>query len=354
MGSLLNPSKKRVVMKRYAMVISLLLTCLLSIFLIPLPSNTQEKVITFNYAHFMPSVTKQCILAEQWCREVEKRTNGRVKISFFPGSTLMPAPQTYDGVVKGIADIGWSILSYTRGRFPLMEVIDLPLGYKSGYVATKLINDFYGRFKPKELDEVKVLYLHAHGPGLLVTKSPVSKMEDLKGKKIRSTGLSAKIVEALGGVPVALPIGETYDALMKGVAEGVLIPVEALQQWRLAEVTSYVADSYGSAYSTGFFVVMNKEKWNSLSPDIQKIIDAINGEWIEKNGRLWDEIDKEGKEFAIKKGIKFIPLSREENARWAEKVNPLLDDYVKNMKAKGLPGQEALKYCLDYLKEHQK
>jgi TRAP-type C4-dicarboxylate transport system substrate-binding protein len=266
----------------------------------------------------------------------------------------MPAPQTYDGVVKGIADIGWSILSYTRGRFPLMEVIDLPLGYKSGYVATKLINDFYGRFKPKELDEVKVLYLHAHGPGLLVTKSPVSKMEDLKGKKIRSTGLSAKIVEALGGVPVALPIGETYDALMKGVAEGVLIPVEALQQWRLAEVTSYVADSYGSAYSTGFFVVMNKEKWNSLSPDIQKIIDAINGEWIEKNGRLWDEIDKEGKEFAIKKGIKFIPLSREENARWAEKVNPLLDDYVKNMKAKGLPGQEALKYCLDYLKEHQK
>ncbi len=97
------PGEKRMVMKRYAMVISLLLTCLLSIFLIPFPSDAQEKVITLNYAHFMPSVTKQCILAEQWCREVEKRTNGRVKISFFPGSTLMPSPQTYDGVVKGIA-----------------------------------------------------------------------------------------------------------------------------------------------------------------------------------------------------------------------------------------------------------
>ena len=341
-------------MKRYAMVISLFLTCLLSIFLIPPLPDAQEKVITLNYAHFMPSVTKQCILAEQWCREVEKRTNGRVKISFFPGSTLMTAPQTYDGIVKGIADIGWSILSYTRGRFPLTEVIDLPLGYNSGYFATKLINDFYGRFKPKELDEVKVLYLHAHGPGLLVTKSPVSKLEDVKGKKIRSTGLSAKIVEVLGGVPVALPIGETYDALMKGVAEGVLIPVEALQQWRLAEVTSYVTESYGAAYSTGFFVVMNKEKWNSLPPDIQKTIAAIDGEWIEKNGKLWDEIDKEGKGYALKRGIKFIALSKEENTRWAEKVNPLLDDYVKNMKAKDLPGQEALKYCLDYLKEHQK
>ena len=155
-------------------------------------------------------------------------------------------------------------------------------------------------------------------------------------------------------VPVALQIGETYDALMKGVAEGVLIPVEALQQWRLAEVTSYVTESYGSAYSTGFFVVMNKEKWNSLPPDFQKTIEDINGEWIEKNGKLWDEIDKEGKDYAKKRGIKFIQLPKEENMRWGEKVNPLLDDYVKNMKAKGLPGQEALKYCLDYLKEHQR
>ncbi len=348
------PGEKGMVMKRYAMVRSLLLTCLLIVFLTPLPSDAQEKVVTLNYAHFMPPLTKQCILAKQWCSEVEKRTNGRVKINFFAGSTLMPAPQTYDGIVKGIGDIGWSILSYTRGRFPLTEVIDLPLGYNSGYFATKLINDFYARFKPKELDEVKVLYLHAHGPGLLVTKSPVSKLEDLKGMKIRSTGLSAKIVEALGGVPVALPIGETYDALMKGVAEGVLIPVEALQQWRLAEVTSYVTESYGSAYSTGFFVAMNKEKWNSLPSDIQKTIDAIDNEWIEKNGKLWDEIDKEGKGYALERGIKFIQLSKEENTRWAEKVNPLLDDYVKNMKAKGLPGLEALKYCLDYLQERQK
>ncbi len=346
--------EKRTMMKRYAMGIPLLLTYLLIIFLIPLPSEAQEKVITLNYEHFMPPVTKQCILAEQWCREVEKRTNGRVKISFFPGSTLMSAPQTYDGIVKGIADIGWSILSYTRGRFPLTEVIDLPLGYHSGYSATKLINDFYRRFKPRELDEVKVLYLHAHGPGLLVTKSSVSKLEDLKGKKIRSTGLSAKIVEALGGVPVALPIGETYDALMKGVAEGILIPVEALQQWRLAEVTSYVTESYGSAYSTGFFVVMNKEKWNSLPPGLQKTIEVVDEEWIEKNGRLWDEIDKEGKDYALKRGIKFISLSKEEDTRWAEKVNPLLGDYVKNTEAKGLPGQEALKYCLNYLKEYQK
>lgn len=175
------------------------------------PAFAQE-VITLRYAHFMPPPTAQAINSDQWCKEVEKRTNGKVKITFYPGSTLMPAPQTYDSVVKGIADIGWSIMSYTRGKFPLTEVIDLPLGYKSGYVATKLINAYYDKFKPKEFDETKVLYLHAHGPGILTTKKPVYKLEDLKGMKIRSTGLSAKIVQALGAAPVGMPITETYDA----------------------------------------------------------------------------------------------------------------------------------------------
>ena len=339
-------------MKRFTgiMVLAVSLVLLLSAF----PAYSQEKVVNLRYAHFMPSVTKQAILAEQWCKEVEKRTNGRVKITFHPGSTLMPAPQTYDGVVKGIGDIGWSIFSYTRGRFPLIEVIDLPLGIRTGYVATQMINAFYAKFKPKELDEVKVLYLHAHGPGILSSKKPVAGLDDLKGMKVRSTGLSAKIAQALGAVPVGLPITEAYDALMKGVAEGVLIPVEGLQQWKLMEVTKFTTENYGSSYSTAFFCVMNKEKWASLPPDIQKIIEKVNEEWIEKTGRLWDDMDKEGRELAQKKGHKFIPLSKEEDARWAEKMKPILEDYVKANKAKGLPGDEALKFCQDYLKANQK
>lgn len=140
---------------------------LFTLSLIPFPTFAQEKVIKLNYAHFMPTSTRQAQLAEQWCREVEKRTNGRVKITFYPGGTLSPAPLIYDNVVKGIADIGWSYFALTRGRFPLTEVIDFPLGYKSGYVATKLINEYYKKFKPKELDETKIIYLHAHGPGIL-------------------------------------------------------------------------------------------------------------------------------------------------------------------------------------------
>ncbi len=318
------------------------------------PCTAQEKVINLNYAHFMPIVTKQAQLAKEWATEVEKRTQGRVKVSFFPGSTLVGAGQMYDGVLKGIADVGWSFLSYTRGRFPLMEVVDLPLGYKSGYVASKMANELYRKMKPKELEDVKVLYLFAHGPGLLVTKKPVHKLEDLKGMKIRSTGLSAKIVQALGGAPVGMPIAEAYDALRTGVTEGIVVPVEGLQQWKLAEVTKYTTESYGTAYTTCGFAIMNKAKWNSLPPDIQKIIDQINEEWLETTAKLWDSMDVEGRKFAEARGIKFIPLSNEENALWAGRVRFLLDEYVKEMKAKNLPGDAALKFALDYLKTYDK
>jgi len=313
----------------------------------------QEKAITLNLSNFFPPDNKISIAMDQWCKEVEKRTNGRVKVTQFPGGTLTPPAQTYAGVIKGIADIGLSFFSYTMGRFPLTEVLDLPLGYKSGYVGAKLANEYHKKFKPKEFDEVKVLFLTTSPPHMLFAKKPVNNLDDLKGLKIRSTGTSAKVVQALGGAPVAMPMSEAYDALSKGVVQGIIGPYEPMKGFKLAEVVSHSTE-YGSAYVGSNYVVMNKGKWNALPADIQKIIERINEEWIEKMGRLWDELDKEGKEVFIQKGGKVIMLSKEENARWSERLRPILDDYVKDMKSKGLPGDEALKFCVDFLKTHQR
>jgi TRAP-type transport system periplasmic protein len=336
-------------MKRWSGMFSVV--CLLGLFLAPCGYG-QTKPVEFSYSIFFPAPHKQTVLAGEWAREVEKRTNGRVKITLFPGGTLTPADKCYDGVVKGISDIGMSVLGYTRGKFPLTEVIDLPLGYKSGVSATALINKYYERFKPKEFDEVKVLYLHAHGPGILHTKKPVSKLEDLKGLRIRSTGLSAKVVAALGGTPVAMPMGETYDALKRGMVEGSMAPIESLEGWKWGEVVKSTTESFGSAYSTGFFVTMNKDKWNALPPDLQKTIEKVNGEWAEKSGKLWDDIDKSGKAFTQRAGNQIISLSKEEDQRWAKAVSPILEDYKQQMKQKGLPGEETLKFCLDELKKN--
>ncbi len=314
------------------------------------PAFAQTKL---NYSIFFPAPHKNTILAKEWAEEIGKRTSGKVQITLFPGGTLTPADKCYDGVVKGISDIGMSVLSYTMGKFPLTEVIDLPLGYKNGVTATKLINEYYKKFKPKEFSEVKVMYLHAHGPGILHTKKAVNNLEDLKGMKIRSTGTVAKIVSALGGIPVAMPMPETYDALNRGVADGVMAPLEALQGWKLGEVIKFTTEDYGAAYTIAFFVVINKEKWDAIPPDAQKMIEKINEEWIEKTGKSWDEIDKSGREFTLKLGNKIIPLPKEEDAKWTKTVRPMFDEYVKNMKAKGLPGDEALKFCVDRLKKLQ-
>jgi TRAP-type transport system periplasmic protein len=141
---------------------------------------------------------------------------------------------------------------------------------------------------------------------------------------------------------------------MKGVADGAVTTVESLEGFRLGEVIHHVTQNYGSAGCASEFVVMNKQKWNAFPADIKAIIDKMSEEYAEKQARLWDEIDATGAEFFTQKGGKFVPLSKEEDARWAAAMKPIFDEYVKEMKTKGLPGEEALKFCQEYLKRNQK
>jgi TRAP-type C4-dicarboxylate transport system substrate-binding protein len=315
------------------------------------PAHAQ-KPVELTYSIFFPATHGNTILATEWAKEIEKRTNGAVKITMFPGATLTPADQCYDGVVKGISDIGMSVVSYVKGRFPLSEVIDLPLGYKSGNQVTRLCNAYFEKFKPKEFDDVKMMYVHGHGPGILNTKTPVDKLEDLKGMKIRCTGTSAKVVTALGGTPVAMPQPETYDALQKGVVDGVLSPIETLKGWKFAEVVKSTTENFGSSYSIMFFVAMNKQKWESLPKEVQETIEKVNKEWIEKTAKSWDEFDKEGKAYTLEKGNKVITLTKEEDERWAKLMKPIFDEYVEKTKGMGLPGAEALGFCQEWLKQN--
>ncbi|MDY7036116.1 MAG: TRAP transporter substrate-binding protein [Thermodesulfobacteriota bacterium] len=303
-------------------------------------SNVRAAAIELSYANFFPPTHIQAKLGESWAQEIEKRTNGKVKITYYPGGALLKGPKVYGGVLKGIADIGMSVFAYSRGVFPSMEAIDLPMGYPDGKAATSIINEFYNKFKSKDLSKVKVMYLHAHGPGLLHSKKAVNKMEDLKGLKIRSTGFCAKVVEALGGVPVAMGQGGTYESLQKGVVDATFSPIEVLKGWKQAEVIKYTTECYSIGYTAGFYVLMNLAKWNSLPKDIQTVIEEVNKEWIAKHGKAWDDSDKAGREFTLSKGNKIIPLSKEESARWAKAAQPVIDGYVNKKKEMGLPSKD--------------
>jgi TRAP-type C4-dicarboxylate transport system substrate-binding protein len=314
-------------------------------------SFAQSKAVKLSFSHFWPATSPEAKCHAAWAKEIEKRTNGRVLITIYPGGTLTPADKIYDGIVTGISGIGSTALTYSRGRFPLMECIDLPLGYPDTFVATKIVNAAYKKFQPKELSDVKVMYLWAHGPGMFYSKKPIRTLEDLKGKKIRTTGLGAKIVSALGGTPVAMTMGETYDALSKNVVDGVYAGWIAAGNWKWIEIIKYYTESHRTAYTAAFVVAMNKNMWEKLPKDIQEIIQAVNEEWQGKMAAVWDKSDRDGLETATKLGVIGVKLSQQEEERWVEKLAPVLKDYVKETKKNGLPGEEMLNFCRDSIKK---
>jgi TRAP-type transport system periplasmic protein len=341
------------VKKHIAFGIVLLVICL-GVFA-TVTQAADQKVIKLEFSSYMPLGHPFGVNFEEWCQEVEKRTNGRVKITYHPSSTLTSMPQTYDAVVKGIADIAHGPMGITPGRFPLSEVLELPLGVRDAVTSTKLAGAFYDRFHPKELQQVKVFDLVCSGPSLLHTKKPVRKLEDLSGMRIRATGgAQVRVLKALGAVPIVMGVGDAYDALRKGVLDGIAIIPDALVTWKLAEVVEYTTLNYDTAMLASGFTIMNKEKWDSLPPDIQKIMDETAHECTQKAAKVWAQMDADALKSAKEKKHTIIPLSKEEERRWYQQVAHLDEEYVKEKSAKGLPAAETLKFCQDWIKENQR
>jgi len=306
------------------------------------PAVQDNKTYEFSYSVFFPPVHKNSILAQKFADEINKRTNGKVKITVFAGGTLTKADKVYDGVVNGLSDMGMSVVSYTMGRFPASELVELPHAYLNGWVATKVANDFYNQFKPAEWDGVHVLYFHAHGPSVILTvKKPVNQMEDLKGMVIRSTGVGASIVEALGGKGYGAAQNEAYDLMSKATIDGSYTPREVLEGWKQAEIVKYVTDSTAVGSTANMYVIINKDKWNSLPKDIQDIFTQVSSEWIDKHGMTWSNYDISAMNyFNTFEGRQVIKLSADEAARWVAAVAPLKDSYIKDRTAKGLPAAQ--------------
>ena len=337
-------------MKR-AIALSTSISVVLCFFLLA-SGGALAKSVTLSYSTFFPSTHIQAKTAKAWCQEVEERTDGRVKIQFYPGQTLTKANQTYDSIKDSICDMGTSCLAYTPGRFPVMSAVDLPFGYPSAIAATKVANRLYDQMKPEEFSETKVMYFNAHGPGYIHTREdPVQSLEDLKGLKIRSTGMSADVIQALGGSPVTMAMPDSYQSLQKGVVDGSIHPVETNKGWNIGEVVDYMTETDATGYTTTFFVVMNKHRWNALEAKDQKIIEQINEEWAMRHAEAWETSDKEGMAFFKDQGGEVVTLTEKENARWNKAVAPVIQEYKQNLNEKGFDGQQVVDIITKSLEE---
>jgi TRAP-type transport system periplasmic protein len=312
-------------------------------------TQTTGEVIELTYSNFFPPTHFHSVLVDQFCQEIEERSDGGIKITHFPGGSLTAAAQVYDGVVEGISDIGMSVLAYTMGRFPATELVDLPHGYASGWVATMAANEYYKEFKPAEFDDVHVLYFHAHGPGVILTTSkPVRELEDMDGLVLRSTGVGAEIAKALGATGYAASQGEAYELMSKGVIDGSVTPPEVLKGWNQAEVVKYLTACNDVGYTANMFVVINKDKWESLPDQYKTIFNDVSEEWIEKHANVWSYYDKVAVDYFLSfEGRELIELSPDEMARWVDAASLVKDEYMSDKGDLELPVSDYEEYLTE-------
>jgi len=333
---------------------NLLLRALLCIVLFCGAAWPEERNVTrLVFSGILPGHDSLSRMFEDWCRELELRSGGTIEVAYYPGGMLTPASQLFDSVTTGIADIGFGPMGVTPGRFPMMEVIEQPIGIQSAFLMTRLSNDFYRAFQPKEFNQVKVLFFLTASPGLLHTKKPVRRLEDLVGMKVRCLGgNAARVLKTLGAVPIVISTGDTYDALRKGIVDGVVAAWDALETMNWGEVLPYTTVCYYAAVGSPGFVIMNKNIWDNLPSETQEIIEAMSLEYAVKLSQLWDEKDGKTIEKWTKKNHISIFLDKEEEKRWEQAVLPLYQTFIKEKSVRGLPATEALDFCQEWVLEN--
>ncbi|OEU44332.1 MAG: hypothetical protein BBJ60_10340 [Desulfobacterales bacterium S7086C20] len=313
-------------------------------------AQAKDKVINFKFANFFPPQSKHSIIGEEFIKDLEARSGGRIKVKYFIGGSLLKGTGMYKGIESGIADIGFSHVYYTPGRMPVTELVGLPIGSPSAWVSSQILNDLYYKVRPKEWDKVKVLWLSGTMTASIISKKPIRELEDLKGLTIRAPGIVGQIVKALGGTPAPTPMMEVYDGLAKGILDGDYGNYEIIKTFRFAEVANYTTSSWQMGATFPFYTIMNKNSYKKLPPDLKEIFDNLCGEYRERYALMWNEIEIAGKNFGVQKGMKFIDLPDKEAARWNKAVEPVIDNQVKRLVGKGFSESE-VRGWISYLKE---
>ena len=317
------------------------------------PVSATAGSIKLSYANFPPAPTFPCVQMERWKKEVEKRTNGEIKVDTFPGGTLLGAKNMMDGVIAGQAAIGNLCMAYQPGRFVVTNATSLPLGIPNARVGSMVLWDLWAKYQPEEFAKVKVLAMFATAPTNIMSKVPVRSLEDLKGLDLRASGGAAQILAAWGANPVGMPMPATVEALQKGVVKGLYSSLEVMKDFKFAESCKYVTLTDTVIYP--FAVVMNMDSWDKLPKETQKILDDLKVEQSEWTGEYMDAHVKNAMKWAVDtQGVEVIKLSAAEKARWDAKLQPLIDNWIADAKAKGLPAEDIVADIQGLIKKYSK
>jgi TRAP-type C4-dicarboxylate transport system substrate-binding protein len=310
-----------------------------------LPAFAQE-AITLKVHHFLPAGSyANTQFIQPWCEKIAKDSGNKLKCQIYPSMQLGGTPaQLFDQVKDGVADVIWTLSGYTAGRFPLMEVFELPFMMQSPEATSRALWDYVQLNAMSEFKDVKPIAFHVHGDGVFhMREKPIRSMADLKGMKVRApTRQTNKFLAALGATPVAMPVPQVSEALSKGVIDGAVVPYEVVPSVKIQEIVKYHSETDPAEpafYTSTFMFVMNKDKYASLSPELKKVIDANSGEAFSGQiGKVFLAADAEGKKLTAKNTTNVIPAS--ELASWKKAGQPLTDAWIAEVTAKGFNGRQ--------------
>ncbi len=306
-------------------------------------SAASADTVTLRMANWLPTVHHLYKSLLAWNAEVERASGGSLKIVLDQAPLAKP-PGQYDLAKKGVADLAYHVLAYTPGRFDVARGSELPFLSPSAEVGSQAIWNWHARnVGDKEFNDVKLVMLWLHCPGLVHTKKEIKTLEDLVGVKLRVGGGGVAMSKALGAVPVAMSATKAHESLQRGTTDGALFPWEAIFGFKLTKLVKYHLEIPGGLYATPFALVMNKAKYESLSPAHRALLDEMGGDFGARFiGKRWDEADNLGRDTARKNGNVVATIEAGELARWKEKIAFMDAEWIAKVNAKGYDGEALL------------
>lgn len=308
-----------------------------------LPAAMAQTVTMRFHQMLPPQAAVPANAIKPWAEKVEKESGGRIKVQRFDAMALGGKPtDLFDQAKDGVVDVIWTVLGYTPGRFPKSEVFELPFSSGKAEPASRAFMEYVQKNAMDEFKDVQLIAVHVHGPGLFHSKNPVTKLEDLKGLKVRGGSRVINIMlEQLGATPVGMPVPAVSEALSKGVIGATTIPWEVVPALKVQQIVKNHTGFTGSKglYTQTFAVAMNKNAYAKLPADLKKVIDANSGDVAAALfGRAMDKGDALGLSLAQKAGNNIIQLDAAETARWQKAAAGTREFWLKEVAAKGIDG----------------
>jgi TRAP-type C4-dicarboxylate transport system substrate-binding protein len=331
-----------------------------SLALAPKPAISQD--VTLRLHSFLPPVANPVKhFMVPWAEQIGKASNGRIKVQVYPSMQLGgKAEQLLTQVRDGVVDIVWTLPGFTPGVMPKLEIFELPFLHRNTHSTVMALQDYIDVHMKKEFEPYHVLLVHTHAGALFMTKDPINKVDDFKGMKLRSySRTNAWILEALEATPLQVALPELVPMLNKGTVSGSILPYEIAPAVKMQDLTDYfttLAPPQPRLSTAIFTLLMNKAKYDSLPPDLKKIIDANSGRNLAPRAiEIWDRIELDGeKVMRSKPKNKFVSLSAEETAKFKTKVQPVFDRFTKLLSDSGADGKKVLADVEAMIAKHAK